>query len=516
MAVDSKETNVTKPKTSKTNILRKFGNLECYEYHMIKLRYYSSPSITCRYTIPASLSSLESHELVSHFERAISCVVLEHPSLRSYITDTDSKRPSWCPIYQIDLPHVIEWQDITAEQDYDTLLSETIAKRLDSEFPNPNTTLWQCLLLMNRPQNYIDIIFDFSHSIADGMSGKLFHSTLLRVLNTPSSLTTPTITPSRVLQIPTTAPTLPLPLEKLVKFTYSPKWAISQGWQEMKPSLFSRKSSSNTKWCPIITSPYKSQIRTFGISAPILETLLSLCRKNKTTLTGLFQALILVSLSQHVKDPSASSFSGMTALDMRRHISKSLHDSDQMMGNIMSAMEHSFPPSLISSIRAASYPETETSTLDPALVKTIWQVASQVRAEIQKKLDLGVKNEIVGLMRFVPDWRAQFKESAKKPRPNAFAVTNCGAFDGDGRSHGKAEEDGKWNVTRALFCDSSEVCGALLCLSALSVKGGDLSVCVNWQDAALNRQIGDNVVKGVEMWLKLLGRTTAEGNGDGA
>ncbi|KAI1177042.1 hypothetical protein F4777DRAFT_543532 [Nemania sp. FL0916] len=567
----------------KPNIIRPFGNLECYEFHMLQLRFLGRVILNCRYSIPASLAAPEFHDhVVVGVEEAIARVVLEHPALRLDVVNPDTKRPLWRAVDEVDLAHHVQWEDVDVGGDDDGMAAyeETLHQRIEKLLDKPFTSLslagrpqWEVLILSNRKTDnaFLDIVFSYNHALGDGTSGKIFHQSLLRALNntTPGALLlepnpnpesdTETVPPppsrNRILRIPpNTTHNLPPPIEKAGKFSISSKYAASMLWKELlRPPPFLRRNTAKAHWAPISTEPFKTRFRAFDIPAVALGRVLAACRAHGTTLTALLHALLLVAVAMRMGEGDATAFTGGTALDLRRHLQRGkkgqekgkgkkggkekekqlckdpeFEDPSGLMGVYVSLMEHEFGADLVRRIRAAAAADHEDAigsggsggdangtepalSPSPALVDLIWQCATQVRAEIQQRLDQGLENDPVGLMKFVPDWRAQFRADARsKVRTSSFIVTNLGVLLPDrveteaDRTVKTSDDDGGWTAAHALFAVSTEVCGAAFQVSPISVVDGALCVGCSWQDCVVECALAEAMVGDLRRWLGLI------------
>ncbi|KAI0186241.1 hypothetical protein EV127DRAFT_175282 [Xylaria flabelliformis] len=521
-----------KDEKKKSSIIRPFGNVECYEFHMIQLKFLGSTIVNSRYTIPPSLAAPEHHDrIVAWVEDAIARVVLEHPALRLNVVNADTKRPGWVAVDELDFTHHITWEDINdTAGNYERTLRTNIEKRLDEPYTNlTGRPQWRVLILFKKSDRpCLDVVFDYSHAFSDGTSGKIFHETLLRTLNTTENNDeqNPVLT-NRVLKIPPSSRTLPPPVEKLGKFSVTAKFAISTAWRELRPAgLIASPPAAHAHWAPIRPTPYATQFRTFDVEAATLRNILTACRAHKTTVTGLLHALILASMAARIKESDATAFTGSTALDLRRFLGhtapKGLVPS-RTMADYVSQTAHVFDADLVREIRAAAATVSDDN-VPPSqpLVELVWRCATRVRSEIQKRLDSGLKNDLVGLMRLVSDWRAQFRTEASKPRPYSFVVTNLGVLDGGSpdttttaaaaaadaaKEEGKGEENrgGSWTIEHAVFAISAEVCGAAFQVSPISVKNGALCVSCGWQECVVDGELGEAIVADLERWLRFLG-----------
>ncbi|KAI0811872.1 hypothetical protein GGR55DRAFT_678092 [Xylaria sp. FL0064] len=525
----------------KSSIIRPFGNLECYEGHMIQLRFLGNNIVGCRYAIPAPLAGPGLHDqVVAHVEDAIVRVVLEHPALRVDAVNLDTKRPAWVAVDQVDFARHVQWVDITGANGSDNnaaaksegTLPDVIERRLDEPYENmAGRPQWRVLVLFKGGGDpFLDIIFDYSHAFGDGTSGKIFHETLLRILNKPTTSgeaeTETPILKDRILTIPSTAKTLPPPMEKAGRFSVSAKFAVSTAWKELRPLGLSSTSAAHAHWAPIRTTPYKTRFRAFDVPADALPGILTACRAHRTTVTGLLHALLLASISSRI--PAQAAFVGSTALDLRRHLigvdvkSYPCLDPRRTVANYVSAMTHEFDADVVRRIRDTAKPGNDDA-IAPALVDLVWQCAARVRAEIEKRLDSGLRNDVVGLMKLIPDWRAQLRADAGKPRPHSFVVSNLGVLDGEPamekeeeEEEGEGEKENRngdagssscWKIAHSTFAISAEVCGAAFQVSPISVRGGALCMGCSWQDCVVDVKLGEAIVGDLERWLQFLAKT---------
>ncbi|KAI0103053.1 alcohol acetyltransferase-domain-containing protein [Nemania sp. FL0031] len=519
-------TTKKKDQGRKATIIRPLGNLECYQFHMLQLRFLGSTIVNCRYIIPPSLAAPKLHEgVVANVEDALAQIVLEHPGLRVDSINADTRRPAWVAVEQVDLEYHVRWEDVDSSEDttatagYEEMLRKRIERILDEPYAKlAGRPQWRVLVLFKKgAAPFLDIVFDYSHALGDGMSGKIFHETLLRVLNTPTSTeaSQPALV-GRVLKIPSTARTLPPPIEKAGKFPVSPKFAVSTAWKELRPPSISSTSPAKAHWAPIRATPYKTQLRIFDVEPEVLRGILAACRAHQTTITGLLHALVLVSMASHIPARDATAFTGSTALDLRRYLGPRIPgiDPTRTITNYVSATHHEFGVDLVREIRsviASGRGEGEgegEDALSPAAVELVWKCAALVRSEIQSRLDLGLKNNLVGLMKLVLDWRAQFRADAAKPRTNSFIVTNLGVLDGVGaQSGGEAKVEDRWGVAHSVFAISTEVCGAAFQVSPISVRDGALCVSCSWQDCVVGVKLAESIVADLGQWLRLIGKS---------
>jgi hypothetical protein len=166
------------------------------------------------------------------------------------------------------------------------------------------------------------------------------------------------------------------------------------------------------------------------------------------------------------------------------------------MANIVSSISHEFDAALVASIR-------ERVRMEPfrdgkaSIESLVWSVATRVRHEIRKATDAGTKNNNVGVMGLVSDWRVLMRSRERRPRDESWIITNLGVVDGG------SEED--WRIERASFSISAHVIGAAINVCAVAVKGKELCVDFTWQDCVVDVEVAEQLVSDVKDWLTYIG-----------
>ncbi|EHK41172.1 uncharacterized protein TrAtP1_004599 [Trichoderma atroviride] len=528
-------------------IIRPLGHLECFQSALHLLGLYRSTIVTCRYNIPNEcVDEGAQGQLMDKLEQAIAAAVLRHPFLQVGVVGDDSKCPHWVQLESINLAHHIQWQLLIegSAEEYQSLYNSSLREQLDTKFSNLQTRpAWRIVVLRSKGNlSHLDLMFVWNHPIADGMSGKIFQETVLRHLNDPVSVTERPLLQDHVVRPSATAERLPPPMEKMVKFPVSLGFAAATAWQELKPSFLAGDHSTNATWAPIRLEPYETTQRIISLDNDTLQNILSACRQNKTTLTGLFHAAVLISLATQLMDKEAPAFASITALNLRRHMPSSSEgplefEADQTMANFVSRQMHKFDETLVKRIRHLAAicrkssissnvncePNLERLAGSDALTEVLWATAARVRGEIQERLDLGLKNDIVGLMGLVRDWRSQMKQDLKKPRAVAWNVTNLGVMDGklgaaeiaqaqdanDNMPKGISGSKG-WSVSRAVFSLSADVTEAFIHISPMAIKAGDLTIEISWQRGLIDDNICERLTAGVGEWLRFIGQAQSQ------
>ncbi|KAI0099878.1 hypothetical protein GGR51DRAFT_534747 [Nemania sp. FL0031] len=490
--------------------LRKLGGNEAYQLAMYTLDQYRGTSVSCRYTIPAHLLGLHArNELKQIVEAAIVRLVLEHTILQVGILKAESAKPKWTQLRNIDLRNHIQWQFIDDSTKFDDASRELTGVQLDTPFPDLEARPgWRIILLQKLSSHTLEILFNWNHPHCDGISGKVFQRHLFRSLNSTNLSTIDHGLNTGIIKLPESVLQLPPPIDHIIPLPLELKWTLSTIWEENKPKIFCN-SPYQADWAPIITSPYKTQFRAFTLDHGVLAKLLIACRANHTTLTGLFHGLALVSLASRLDKDAASGFRGVTTVDLRRFLPRNPSkypwlEPEETMGNYVTQLNHEFDPPLVSQIRSfLILKDAANQSLSAEIIGLIWSAATKVRGDIVKKLETGVKNDIVGTLKFITDWRSQMKQATKRPRPASWMITGLGTLDSTPTD--KSLPPNAWRLRRAQFALSAETTAAAIMISPMSVTDESLCVGGSWQDCIFDATLGEGVMSDLERWLQQLG-----------
>ncbi|KAI0880344.1 uncharacterized protein GGS22DRAFT_193406 [Annulohypoxylon maeteangense] len=494
---------------TKTKILRRLGNSEKYQLAMYLLDHYRGTIVSCRYRLPYPFPFiLQRKDLINMIHTAIAIAILRNRILQVGVANADSNAPRWVQLESVRLSNHIEFGFFDEnDEDISKALDAMIVHELDAKFPELDKRPgWRVIVLWQQGIYFVELIFIFSRFHHDGMSGKVFHQNILEYLNNqngPNAHHARQFIDGDILKLPKSSLRLPPPIEKVTKFSITPIFAIKTLWQELKPSIFHREASL-AKWVPIQSTPSKTNIRTFTIEAPEVLKIRTACREHKTSIAGLLHGLMLASLASHLHEETAKAFKSITAINLRPLIPSSpSFEADQAMANYTTHMSHTFDEELVREMRPTldlsieGYPPLPPDALDQ-----VWLVSAQVQREIQRKLDRGMKNDNVRLMRWIPDWKKQISRAARRPRVYSWFVNNVGEV--DGRTFGTPWDGGgiqTWNIIRSQFVMSAKVNSAAFVISLVTTKGEELCVSGSWQECVMDDKLAHGVICDLETWL---------------
>ncbi|OAQ90397.1 alcohol acetyltransferase [Purpureocillium lilacinum] len=500
--------------------IRSLSWSELYQAAVHLLGQYVGAVISCRYAIPSHLQGEDADaQLRLTFETALARTVLDHPLLQCGVIDEDSPKPSFIELDAVDFANHVDWVTLNASDDLHGALRSTLEAGVGHNYPDGATRPgWRMVVL--RPSGrggpaVLEAVFFYNHIAVDGMSGKIFHESLLNHLNSHDPPEQLQSFQDRVLRLVDTAARFPPAPETIVTYPVSMCFFAGALWKAFRPNFFAVREGLSAAWAPVRLQPYKTNLRVFTVEGGPLSNILALCRGNKTTLTGLLHGIALLSFAKQLDPATAPGFAAGTAIDMRRATPKApdgypWYDPSRTVCNILSTIHHHFDKRLVSDFRrsleaAPGTDDREGNNLRmDALAPLIWSAAQRTRREIEAALALGNRDNMLGLMKYASDWRAMMRAQEFKPRGASWAVSNIGVIDGDATPEGTDDDDRRWSIEASTFTMSAEAAGAAVHISAISVRGGELSVELAWQDVvdgAVIKQLGDDL----EKWLAYFG-----------
>ncbi|KAF5001106.1 hypothetical protein FGRMN_1300 [Fusarium graminum] len=491
-----------KPKS----FIRRLGSIELYQSGLHNINHYCSTIVTCRYTLPPSLVDFDKHkEVVKAFDAAVAQTVIQFPLLQVGLVGESTKKPAFVSLPTVDLSNHIIWDVRADTTNYDQDFQANLVYQLNARFEHLETQPgWRLLLMRTQTGDFVDAMYVWNHANHDGMGAKIFQQTLFKNLCEPC-IPSPLLYGSRVLMTAISKETFPQPQEKLAKHRITAGFAASEIWHSFGPAVL-LSSSAKARWAPVRFGEFTTRAKSININASTLKRVLGLCREHETTLTGLLHGIILACLSVDLSEGKADAFNAATAMDQRRFMRKEDRpskytnlDPENSVQNCVSSIYHTFNRQVVSDIRALARVNNWAPQPIYDLEPSIWKAAKTVRGDIEERLDLGVTDSIVGLMKLVADWQDYHKSMEKKPREVSWNVTNLGVMDG------KNEAGNGWSMAKTRFTLCADVAGPAMEISTISVKGGSLTIDISWQDMEELDEVGERLTKDMESWLMYLG-----------
>ncbi|KAK4218448.1 hypothetical protein QBC37DRAFT_383624 [Rhypophila decipiens] len=110
---------------TEAKVLRELGINEAYQLGMYLVDQYRGTCLSCRYTIPTRLASVESQvQLEEAVKVAVVDVITRHPMLQVGVKDAKSKTPppSWIQLPSLDLTNHIHWRCLEEHDDFEQVV----------------------------------------------------------------------------------------------------------------------------------------------------------------------------------------------------------------------------------------------------------------------------------------------------------------------------------------------------------------------------------------------------------
>ncbi|VUC28948.1 unnamed protein product [Clonostachys rosea] len=496
----------TKPDAERPRVLRKLGHLlqrESYLECQHSKNLYRGTSLSCRYSIPLGLPS-ESDDLQAHFDRAVACVVLDQPMLRVGIRTESPTRSVFLQLEKINLANHVDLREI-ADEEYQKVQEISIREEVDKKFKDLVTVPgWHVAISKPSLGDFIEVNFIFHHTITDGTGAKIFHRSLLKHLRSAAQ---PEQLEGRIIHLrPDDSQPLTPAMNALCDFNLSGAFLLKQVWQEKRPMPVAMRDTMLAHWAPLKPGPATTLRRTNRADSGTLQRLVKACRGHQTTLTALMHAMCLVSLAGRLGREEAPGFTGQSALNLRRFVPVTPDgvSTDNLMHNIVSVMPHHFDEKYVGIIRNRILGQDATMADTEEM---IWDAAKIVRKELKDRLEWGLKNEMMGLLRYVSDWEAEKKKRIKRPREYAWLVSNIGVLKDDHADVDVANGEAiNWQIEQGQFSLSSEVTGCAFGVSAVGFEHGGLCIDVSWQDGIYDNSLGEGLAGDIGKWMGELGR----------
>jgi hypothetical protein len=387
--------------------------------------------------------------------------------LTAIVKNKHTEKPFYEGVSNINLKHHVSIIDEGEANDGGTsALEKVLPPILNRPWPT-SIPPWRIVVLPlpSRPGTRMTrcfIVFAFSHTIGDGVSGLAFHRTFLDAWQqtTDNEDSFLVAAPSLTLPAPFDTPQrLPISWSFLLGpliAVYLPKF--------MADFLGLRASASTVNpgtWTGsrVFFEPesFNSRVRLLEIEAPLVRNALQVSRNHDAKLTATLHLLIIRALSKAVPDRNITNFVSQTAVNMRGAIGAP----DYAWGLFVSGYYEVHPR-----VDAAGPVSGEMWTAASLTTKKLAECATRLQ------------DQAIGLLRYAPSIRNWTLGKVGQQRDCSYEVSNLLAFGGGGREN-------QCKITQMVFAQSANVLSAPLVFDIVSVKGGSLMCAVSWQAGAL-------------------------------
>lgn len=430
------------------------------------LDFYRGLVVAAVYDFPNQSQS----ELKQRFEAAIRHCVQRHPILGVAVHDAEKENSQLWKLETLNLDRHLRWlesedvgvgayKNVSYAGEEGWMVEKMVAWALNQRFEDvAEVPPWRVFVVpMNeeRSASWL-VMFNYSHSHGDGLSGLSFHRSLVEGL----SLTTAVecsqqgkILPTSVADLPPPAGPFPISWAFLLSVLVNAFFPWLTSWWEKYPT-----SSVWTGGPMFYDNDARTVTRLLTIDQQTLSTTLSNWRPHDVKLTALLHLAINRALTTELRKHgiSPASYRTGTPIDMRRVFGL---DREAMGVNASSV--------------SFQYPAIEASS-----TVTEEEVAA-AQEHTRKFVSAGStsQNQVLGLLPYARPLRKWHLDKMGKKRDSSWEISNLMTFDVATPVNGR--------LTRVVFAQPADASGQALSLNAVSLKGGSLEVMMSWQVGAL-------------------------------
>lgn len=388
---------------------------------------------------------------------ALAIVVQQHPVLSTVFINESPSKIFYGRLPEIDLSKIVTF--VQRQKPYtgagaDLELDGLLEKQHDTGFEEMNGTapFWRLMILTDStasPKPSFAATFICHHSVGDGVFVVAFHKSFLAALQTINGSLSSTI-----VQSPKT-PMLPT-VEDVLKMPVSAKHFL----KKVSSELF--LPTSKNLW---IAEPIKvlttSHFQSVVISPDITSSFVARCKENDTTVTATIQTVIAAALFQ-LLPAKFSTLQCNLSVSLRRWLPDPINE--KSIGCWASTVEEHYSRQAFS-----------------------WNEARRTRQTTLKYLSSSAKNDVVGMLRFLPNLHAFAKAQIGKNRSSSFEVSNVGVFKAD-------MEGNNWQLGRMVFSQSAFANESAFTVSVVTGADGSCVFGFTWPEGIVESDLMEKLI----------------------
>jgi hypothetical protein len=297
----------------------------------------------------------------------------------------------------------------------------------------------------------------------------------------------------------TEPPAIPKAQEDIIPFTISAPYMLKTLWIEFAPAFL--KTAPEVHWAGATidfsqTESYQTHVRLVTIPPAAASRLISACRAHVTTLTPLFNAMVIFSLCRRLPADGAASFAFGTPMTMRPWVDSALApDIENTMLDLVGPHRDVASRELCARVREQFATGAPSSNPDALF----WEYVTELTDALKSTKKRLPADDIMGMMAWISDFRDWFRKKDGKPRDWAFEVSNIGILDG------QSAAPGGWAVNRGLFTQSAHIAGAAFCANVIGMAGGPITITVTWGEGVVDTVLAEGIAEDLEKWTTQAG-----------
>ncbi|KAK5712727.1 Alcohol acetyltransferase [Elasticomyces elasticus] len=442
--------------------------------------------------------------LRDQINKALKSCIVEHPVLRTIILDVESEATKLAQQSALNLEDHVRYLELNdtrndGSQTLQALLEHAHNEPLDPWHLRPAWRLYVVPIpsvasMGTTTQSHL--AFTYSHALADGFSGMLFHKTLLGALNSPADNAFDNEPGFECLD---GMKSLLPPLENAAVLPISWSFLLRPLMGEFLPSLLVRalglsSEKSSNLWTGAqerLKSPPRPQllhtaVRHRLIPNVLLERALTVCRSHEARLTGLLAVLMAQALASALctRGIIKDEYRATLPIDLRRHIP----EAQNSMANYASAT--------YGTVTVLQEQQQQILTARD------WSMAQELTKALTTASST-LADQPVALLKYLSNFRDWTLRQVSKPAEGSFEVSNAGAFD-----NAVLPSDAGWTLQDMMFSQSANALGDPFNVNVASTKGGPLAIVLTWWPGMLGvedeEKLMDEVCDGLEEKLASL------------
>jgi hypothetical protein len=466
--------------------LRPCGRLETYSSARHHLNTYLNVGLTATYTCSTPASTpLQLQNLVF---TALRACIEKHPTLSAIVINEEKSFPNVLLVRlpEIDLRKTVNFiqrqtpipGDGEKDEELDALLKEQHATNFKDDL---GKKAFFRIIVATHPTQPTQFVLSwvFHHVLGDGQSAFLFHETFVNALNGAKSEAEvdPIVKSPSTELIPSLEDLHPLPVSAM--------FVLKAILGLILPSIFAKRPPKMWSGKPV---PKKledciapANVSTVILSASTMSKLAAAARKENTSVTGAFEALLVASVFAVIPEDFQRINSG-GPMSMRRFVDV---PKDQMVNAITQydTVHMRKPQSTTSDAKALHY--------------FSWSSARDVKSRITAALDKKGSDNPVALLKHVPDIHKWFLGSLGKERNSGIGMSNIGRY-----TTVQEKVEGPWSIGRIVFSQGADGLKTAIAVNAVTGPDGNAAINFSWSDVAVDRDVAEKVMaefkKGVE------------------
>ncbi|KAI4643879.1 uncharacterized protein J4E79_011151 [Alternaria viburni] len=476
------------PKEHRLPMLRPLGKSEQLSSVSHALGFFKNVGMSAHYTL-STRSTTQPPDLQSLVYAAVADVIRKHVILSAIPINEASPEAYFARLEVIDLAKCVVWKTrigcaTRGEQEEDGELDAMLEGQHNVDFKTDygDVPFWRLIILQDAGTELsFTASFIFHHSLGDGATGSIFHSSFLQGLNTAISL--PCLDTHSNTRIPVN-PTVQLlaPLEHLHPLPINPN-----------PHSHRADNASELKeWFgnPIHT-PLKTHYKTLFLSPATTATFAKKCKDNGVSVTSGLTAILADALFNALPD-TVEALTGIVPINLRPWLDLPATEADGAMGSFIDAMKVHVrreecgeggggggdAKGMMSGLRAAQY------------------TSEEIKRYLANASPTGEPYTSIAPFKLIPDVATVFTSLVGTKRDAAFEISNLGRFhDPSAHDLRHGDDAAHWRIGRMVFSRSAVVFGAAVTTSVITGADGGLSVGFCWQDGVVERSVVEQVVK---------------------